>query len=177
MTNTGCLLGICLEKSRVKLENWNKMEFSHVGMKVTELQKRLEWLEFQPSSPIINRELLSTRVELNHWLDKKDDMWRQRSSLNWFQSGDRNTSFFHAKASAQQKENFIKGIMDVNEVWQEDDQKIEEVVVTYYKELFTTSQPIEFSDLLHAVQPKVTTSMNQMLTKEFSAAKVKLVLK
>ena len=62
-------------------------------------------------------------------------------------------------------------------MWQEDDQKIEEVVVAYYKELFTTSQPTEFSELLHVVQPKVTTSMNQMLTRDFNVAEVKLALK
>ena len=97
------------------------MEFGHVGRKVTELQKRLEWLELQPSSPDINRELLSTHVQLNCWLDKEDDMWRQRSRLNWFQLRDRNTSFFHAKASTWQKKIFIEGIMDVNGVWWEDD--------------------------------------------------------
>ena len=96
VTNIGIMLGSCLEKSWVRLENWNKTEFGHVAKKVSELQKRLEWLELQPSSPNINRELLSTHVELNCWLDKDDDMWRQRSRLNWFQLGNRNTSFFHA---------------------------------------------------------------------------------
>ena len=57
-------------------------------------------------------------------------------------------SFFHAKASTRQKKNFIEGILDENEVWQEDDQKVEEVVVAYYKDLFTTSQPTQFSELL-----------------------------
>ncbi|XP_050240922.1 uncharacterized protein LOC126689788 [Quercus robur] len=65
VTNIENLLGSCLEKSRVRLESWNKTEFGHVGRKVTELQKRLEWLELQPSSPDINCELMSTRVELN----------------------------------------------------------------------------------------------------------------
>lgn len=78
-------------------------------------------------------------------------MWRQLSRLNWFQSGDRNTSFFHAKASAQQKKNFIEGILDKHEIWHEDDEKVEEVVVSYYNELFTTSQPTEFSELIQAV--------------------------
>ena len=50
-------------------------------------------------------------------------------------------------------------------------------MVAYYKELFTTSQPTEFSELLHAIQPKVTTSMNQMLTRDFNAAEGKLALK
>lgn len=78
-------------------------------------------------------------------------MWRQLSRLNWFQSGDRNTSYFHAKASAQQKKNFIEGILDKHEIWHEDDEKVEEVVVAFYNELFTTSQPTEFSELIQAV--------------------------
>ena len=67
--------------------------------------------------------------------------------------------------------------MDANEVWHEDDDKVEEVVVEYYKELFTTSHPIEFLELIQAVQPKVTTSMNQSLTRDFNAAKIKVALK
>ena len=53
--------------------------------------------------------LRRTQIELNYWLDREDDMWRQRSRINWFQNGDRNTSFFHAKASARQRKNFMNG--------------------------------------------------------------------
>ena len=53
--------------------------------------------------------LRHTQIELNYWLDREDDMWRQRSRINWFQNGDRNTSFFHAKASAGQRKNFMNG--------------------------------------------------------------------
>ena len=59
--------------------------------------------------------------------------------------------FFHVKASARHKKNSIEGIMDANEVWHEDDDKVEEVVVEYYKELFTTSHPTEFSELIQVV--------------------------
>ena len=55
------------------------------------------------------------------------------------------------KASARHKKNSIEGIMDANEVWHEDDDKVEEVVVEYYKELFTTSHPTEFLELIQAV--------------------------
>ena len=53
--------------------------------------------------------LRHTQIELNYWLDREDDMWRQRSRINWFQNGDRNTSFFHPKASARQRKNFMNG--------------------------------------------------------------------
>ena len=45
-------------------------------------------------------------------------MWKQQSQLNWFQVGDQNTKFFHAKASARFRKNLIDGVFDSNEVWQ-----------------------------------------------------------
>ena len=47
----------------------------------------------------------------------------------------------------------------------------------YYKDLFTTSQPSDFSNMIQTIQLKVTTSMNQLLTRDFTTAKVNVVLK
>ena len=127
-----------------------------MGKKVTELQKKVEWLELQPSSTEINQVLRSTRSKLNSWLDKEDEMWRQRSMLNWFQARDRNTSFFYAKATSRQKNNLITGMLDEEDVWQEEKMKVEEIVVGYYQNLFQTNNPTEFTKLLTAVQRKVT---------------------
>lgn len=78
-------------------------------------------------------------------------MWNQWSRLNWFQAGDRNTSFFHAKASARHKKNYIERLMDANDVWKDDDSNMEEIVVDYYNNLFTSSQPKDFTELLNVV--------------------------
>ena len=43
----------CLNACRSQLEVWNKAEFGHVRRKIVELQKHLEWLVMQPSSPSI----------------------------------------------------------------------------------------------------------------------------
>ena len=90
-----------MESCRARLEVWNGVEFGSVGKTVAELQKKVEWLELQPSTPDIIRYLRNTRIELNCWMDKEDNMWRQRSRISWMQSGDRNTRFFHEKASAR----------------------------------------------------------------------------
>lgn len=84
------------------------------------------------------QDMKNTRVELNCWLDKEDAMWLQRSCINWLQSGDRNTRFFYAKASTFFNKNLITCLMDSKELWQEDDAKIEEIVVEYYRDLFTS---------------------------------------
>lgn len=84
------VLGNCLEKCQARLEAWNKTNFGHVGRQVVELQKRLEWLEIQPSNLDIAQSMRETRIELNCWLEKEDEMWRQRSRLKWFKEGDKN---------------------------------------------------------------------------------------
>ena len=61
--------------------------------------------------------MLKIRVELNCWLEKDDAMWLQRSRINWFQEGDRNTRYFHSKASARFQNNFIEGTEDSGGTW------------------------------------------------------------
>ena len=106
-----------------------------------------------------------------------DAIWRQQSRLTWFQEGDRNTRFFHTKASARYKKNLIEELMDSDGVWQEEEQIIEEIVVDYYKDLFTTSNLTNFNEILKAVETKVSPSMNHMLTRDFTAREVEQALK
>ena len=164
-TSTDWVLNCCLKNCRDRLEHWNKSIFGHLGKTISDLQSQLEWLDSQPSTPELVQALKHTRVELNCWLEKEDVMWRQRARLNWFQGGDRNTIFFHAKASSRQKKNLIERLLDFDGVWQEEDEKIEKVVVEYYNNLFTSSSPTDFLEILQAIQSKVTPLMNQMLLK------------
>ena len=43
-------LGKCMEICQTRLERWNKTDFGHVGRKISDLQKRLEWIELQPTT-------------------------------------------------------------------------------------------------------------------------------
>lgn len=88
-------------------------------------------------------------------LNKEDAMWKQRSCLNWFQEVDHNTRFFHAKALSCFKKNLIDGVLDSNEVWQESNVEIERVFVECYIELFTSSRPTYFLQIVDVVQPRL----------------------
>ena len=80
--------------------------------------------------------LRHTRIELNCWLDREDDMWWQRSRINWFQNCDRNTNFFHAKASLKQMKNFMNELLDDDGVWQVDEDKMAEIAIGYLEIFF-----------------------------------------
>lgn len=129
------------------------------------------------ASPSTIKALKETRIDLNCWLEREDAMWRQRSRQNWFREGDRNTRFFHAKASSRFQKNFIEGVFDATEVWQEEDGEIEDSFVKYYSDLFTSSNPLDFSEIVEAVQPKVSPDMNMKLIKEFGPGEVLRALK
>ena len=92
----------------MKLEAWNKIEFGHMGNRIAELQKHLEWLERQLGTPNTIQDMKEARMELNCWNEKHDAMWLQRSRINWYQVGDQNTGFFHAKASARKLKNHME---------------------------------------------------------------------
>ena len=87
----------CLNNCCMKLEDWNKNVFGHVGNNLARLQKHLQWLELQSATPEVIASLRETRVELNCWRDKAEAMWHQRSKLSWQQFGDKNTCFFTPK--------------------------------------------------------------------------------
>ena len=131
----------------------------------------------QSSSPRTIQDMRRTRVELNFWHEKDDTMWHQWSRINWFQSRDRNTGFFHAKASSRQKKNHMEGLLDARGVWQENEEVMGEIVLDYYTNLFTSSNLIDFDEILGAMQPRVTSSMNQKITMEFIADGVNMALK
>ena len=96
---------------------------------------------------------------------------------NWFQNGDRNTSFFHAKALARHRKNLMEGLLDDDGVWQVEEDKMEEITIWYFRDLFSTSNPMDFSNLLLAVQPKVTQAMNEWLVQPFVECEVNGTLK
>ena len=71
----------------------------------------------------------------------------------------------------------IEGVCDGNGVWREEGDFIEMVFVDYYAELFKSSNPSNFSEVLEVVQPKVFESMNARLTREFQVEDVHRAIK
>lgn len=104
----------------------------------------------QPVSPQTIKSL-KTKIELNCWLKKENAMWLQRSHMNLFQSSDRNTRFFHAKALARYNKNLIDGLMNSNDVWHEEEDEVQGIVLDYYTNIFTSSNLQDFEEIIQVV--------------------------
>ena len=92
-------------------------------------------------------------------------------------SGDRNTSFFHAKASHHFQRNTIQGLCDEDGSWQENDEALECIALDYFNLIFKSNGPIDAIEVMEAIQPMVSRSMNGALLMEFRAEEVTKALK
>ena len=160
-------LSSCLDECRLSLSAWNNNSFGHVGKKLVTLQARLEVLEGMRGSYATLEEIKCTRTEINNLLDTEEIMWRHRSRICWLKHGDKNTSFFHTKASSRYNRNTIHGVLDDSGSWQSEDEGIAKSFVDYFGSLFTTSNPVVSEELIQAIQRKVTDPMNALLTRNF----------
>ena len=83
-------------------------------------------------------------------------MWRQRSRSLYLKEGDRNTRFFHCRATLRKRQNTISGIRNQVEEWCTDPEQIVEVFIDYYRDLFTSTNLQSMPTILISIPQLVT---------------------
>lgn len=81
--------------------------------------------------------------------------------------GDRNSKFFHQKASSKRHMNHISRLQDDASVWKENDQ-LNSLVTDYFQSLFSSSHRETNMDFLTPLVDRVTPVMNVELSKVFT---------
>lgn len=76
----------------------------------------------------------------NIFLDE-EIFWKQRSRADWLKEEDKNTKFFHSKASARRKKNRICGLKDEKGIWGEEVENVEQLICEHFTKMFTTTNP------------------------------------
>ncbi|PNX64854.1 hypothetical protein L195_g054234, partial [Trifolium pratense] len=106
-------------------------------------------------------------------LKRQETMWRQRSRAVWLKDGDRNTKFFHNKASQRSKVNNIKKIKDEDGVWWRGEEQVEKVFINYFEELFSSSNPSNIEETCEVVKGKLSDNHKTWCEKEYTKEEVK----
>ena len=107
---------------------------------------------------------------------KQEFYWAQWSQLVWLKSGDKNTKFFHSKASQRYLKNFIQGIKNSEGVWVDRIEDVAGVAVQYFENLFSSGRSDRVEECLNAVNHRMSSNMLNILSGEFSADEVKTAL-
>ena len=80
-------------------------------------------------------------------------------------------------STRRKRRNFIKGLHDENGTWQENEEVVSGLLIEYYANLFTTSNPRNLERILDGVQPMVTKEIRVTLARPFNVEEVECAIK
>ena len=137
----------------------------------------MTWLETRVLQGGNSGKLVELKKEINSLMDKEERMWRQRSRTLYLKDGDRNTCFFHNRATQRRRKNLITGIKNQSDNWCTKLEEVSDMFMTYFQQLFLSSNPEITEADLDSILRIVTAEMNENLTENFQAWEVELALK
>ncbi|XP_061993305.1 uncharacterized protein LOC133711157 [Rosa rugosa] len=142
------------------------------------LRDRLQALFSLPLSAANQEECSALNAKLEGLLAEEDAYWKQRSKVTWLTDGDKNTKFFHRKASNRRAKNRLTGLFDYNGVWQDTSQGMEDVVLHYFSSMFKSNDinSTHMQNVVDLLQPKVTDDMNFDLCAPYSTLEIRAAL-
>ena len=116
--------------------------------------------------------------QISNMLMDEEIYWKQRSRAEWQKEGDRNTKYFHTKASTRKRKNRIWGVEDNQGQWLNDQKDIDREFSEFFQDLFKTSNPsyVQVQEAVSGLQPKVTSEMNHQLDEPFTTDEIVEVL-
>ncbi|CAM8905994.1 unnamed protein product [Rhodiola kirilowii] len=165
-----------LRRCKERLKDWNRSSFGNVQKRIEHLKRELEVIR----TKVRNQETMEMErciiEELDRWLAREETMWMQRSRALWMEYGDRNTKFFHAKASGRKQKNWIFKLKDSQGNLHEGEEEIMEIVTEYFSNIFQPSISCSEEGIdaaLQDVSSCITEEMNDELLRDISEDEIK----
>ncbi|KAL9667385.1 hypothetical protein QQ045_001742 [Rhodiola kirilowii] len=101
-----------LRQCSISLDSRKRRVFGNVKRRIGAVKAKLSALSELPrSQQNIDVEKALTE-ELDKWLAREEMLWRQGSRVKLLKQGDKNTKFFHARATQRKKKNHISKLRD-----------------------------------------------------------------
>lgn len=161
------------------LRKWNKEVFGNIFVKKKNLIEQLEHLDNQiasnPSSNLdnIRKEMWSEYVAV---LVQEEILWYRKSRSKWLYFGDRNTRFFHGVTTIKRRKNTYDILQDRDGNWVGEPQQLENMVSSFYKDLFKDDGGCIPSPISRAF-PNLSKENKRSLSKEVTRSDIFNVIK
>ncbi|KAL9664105.1 hypothetical protein QQ045_019502 [Rhodiola kirilowii] len=159
------------------LYQWNDSEFGNIKERRKMLKEKIQELRNGPRTEESATQEATLSGELDEWMEREELYWRQRSRAEWLKYGDRNTSFFHAKASQRRRRNHIDRLKD--QMGCESEEGTVSIVTNYFINIFhsqVNSQDGGWEGEFDHIPRLVSEEMNDKLKASFTEGEVKRAL-
>jgi hypothetical protein len=165
-----------LNKFSNTLQGWSRDSFSSTTKEIRKLEKRFASLQSCLHESISLQEERELEKRLCELFEREEIMAHQCSRVDWLREGDRNTSFFHTRASARRGTNRIRYLQNADGSKCEDPKQIQGMVRDFYVNLFSSEQCMPMNAILEAIPTKVSAEMNEALNWGYTNNEIKHAL-
>jgi hypothetical protein len=161
------------------LHNWGRKTFGIIPRRVKEAQQDLLNLQQNQTTPNItnDHQINQKEKELDDLLEKEEMWWSQRSRALWVTHGDKNTKYFHQKASYRRKKNKIDSIKDTMDQTHNDQEDIENIFINHLQLLFTSQPTSNIDTTVQVVKNRLGQEMYDYLNMDFTKDEVVIAIK
>jgi hypothetical protein len=111
-------------------------------------------------------------ADMDELLYREELMWMQHSRIAWLQEGDRNTWFFHRKATCHREKYKITKLCRSDGSWTEDAEEIGNMATDFFQNLYTREDTVDPTALLDLFSPQIDADMNTKLCAPFSEKEI-----
>jgi hypothetical protein len=155
---------------------WGQKVYGNIPRQIKLLQQDIH----DKKAKIPSREDIDNIHQLENSLDNfiklEETWWAQRAKAHWLQHGDKNSKFFHYKASQRNIKNKINFITNQQGNKATDNKEIQSAFMDYFTSIFSSSNPTNITESMAGVANRVTPKMHDLLNRDFSATEVSQVV-
>ncbi|XP_057443227.1 uncharacterized protein LOC130735144 [Lotus japonicus] len=161
----------------VGLKRWAKSRFGNVPLEIKATKDRIQELQEHVHEDGVIATLKSLEDRLDDLLESEEIWWAQRSRAMWPQQGDKNSKFFHLKASQRKERNWVDSIQDDIGVTHDKEEEIATIMSSFFQNLFTSCEPIGAAETCEVVHNRVSEAMYGLLDDDYTYEEVYEALK
>ncbi|XP_019096517.1 PREDICTED: uncharacterized protein LOC104768075 [Camelina sativa] len=159
---------------RKAVSQWRKSQVPYGRETIEDLKRQLEVALADDSIPPSTISELQNRLRQAY--GDEEIYWYQKSWSKWMKLGDKNSKYFHALTKQRRARNRITGLFNRDDIWSTEDVDICHTAVSYFEDLFTSTNPENFEEVLREVNTVITAEDNEWLTGPATEAEVKSTL-
>ena len=159
------------------LRSWSRQSFGNVKSRIKKVEDQLKEAKGASMQGLDHYRVSELKAELYSLLAKEERLWRQRSRVDWLRAGDRNTRYFHCRATQRQRRNYITRLKNQAGQWTTTHDQVPSLFIEYFNSLFQTVNPEQVEEVVEDIQSVVTEEMNSQLVKDFTVEEVQVALK
>ncbi|XP_060210957.1 uncharacterized protein LOC132637971 [Lycium barbarum] len=151
-----------------RLSKWSREEIGDVHENTDDWEAKMQFLEemdLAARSENSREDLNRGHAEYVCWLNKQDNMLKQKSHIRWFEDGDSNTKYFHAAIRERRRKLNIQRIMNKKGNWISGEDRIARNAVNHFEKIFNLKKAIVDPQILNCIPECISDEDNSFLIK------------